>query len=89
MITTDPRCSKRYRANDTDGHCTNCHRTFAGETAFTKHQRLVDGELVCEDPENTVWSRSGELKFGRRDRPGTSDGVAWGIGSNPSPWARS
>lgn len=32
------------------GHCSNCHRTFDGITAFDRHQRHVDGKLVCLDP---------------------------------------
>lgn len=78
--TTDPRCGKTYRANDQDGHCTNCHRTWSGEHAFTAHQHLTaGGRLVCDDP-STARTEQGVLKFGPRDRPGTTDGVAYGIG---------
>ena len=78
---TDPRCGKTYRANDQDGHCTRCHLTWSGEKAFTAHHRhLPSGELVCEDPRTTRDSSTGVLKFGPRDRPGTTDGVAYGIG---------
>lgn len=76
---TDPRCGKASRANDTDGHCTKCHRTWAGETAFTAHQHLDSGELSCEDPETTT-RPNGEQKWWPRLRPGTTDGVAWGLG---------
>ena len=86
---TDPRCGKVSRANDTDGHCTNCHRTWAGEYAFTKHQHLIDGNLVCDDPDTTK-TPSGDRKFYPRTRLGTSDGVAWGLGPpldpNAAPW---
>lgn len=90
-LTTDPRCGKKYRANDTDGHCTRCHHTFAGEGAFTRHHKHPkDGTLVCEDPE-TASRPGGALLYARRDRPGTTDGVAWAIASNPfpvgAPWA--
>lgn len=79
-LTTDPRCGKTYRANDQDGHCTRCHRTWSGEGAFTAHQHLdSDGVLHCDDPETSRF-QSGVLKFGPRDRPGTTDGVAWGKG---------
>lgn len=90
-MTTDPRCGKSYRANDQDGHCTKCHRTFAGEVAFTRHHKHPeDGVLVCEDPETTR-DRNGQLVYGPRDRPGTTDGVAYGIGpkgafSGGVPW---
>ena len=92
MMTTDPRCGKTYRANDTDGHCTRCHRTFVGERAFTEHHRhLPGGELVCEDPKTAALSRTGKPKYGVRERPGTTDGVAYGIGpsgafSGGKPW---
>jgi hypothetical protein len=81
---TDPSCGKVSRANDTDGHCTACHRTFSGEHAFTTHQHLDNGNLTCEDPEQTL-KPSGEVKWYPRERPGTTDGVAWGRG--PSGWA--
>lgn len=85
---TDPRCGKVSRANDQDGHCTACHRTFSGENAFSAHQHLNDGSLVCDDPETTL-TPAGVLKFGPRERPGTTDGVAWGLGpgwTGPKPW---
>ena len=81
---TDPRCGKVSRANDTDGHCTACHLTFSGETAFTAHQHLDNGNLTCEDPATTL-KPSGKAKWYPRERPGTTDGVAWGLG--PSGWA--
>lgn len=76
---TDPRCGKVSRANDTDGHCCACHKTWSGESSFTKHQHLEDGKLICEDPETTT-KPNGDRKFYPRPRPGTSDGVAWGLG---------
>jgi hypothetical protein len=76
---TDPRCGKVSRANDTDGHCTNCHLTFSGENAFSAHQHLIDGKVVCEDP-TTTRKPSGEVKWYPRERPNTTDGVAWGLG---------
>lgn len=86
---TDPRCGKVSRANDRDGHCCSCHLTWVGESAFTAHQHLVDGDLVCDDPETTL-KVNGERKFYPRPRPGTSDGVAWGLGPpldvNGAPW---
>ena len=81
---TDPRCGKVSRANDRDGHCTACHRTWSGEAAFTAHHRLDGGKLTCEDPE-VATKPDGERKFYPRERPGTTDGVAWGLG--PSGWA--
>lgn len=81
---TDPRCGKVSRANDTDGHCTNCHLTWSGETAFTHHQHITDGVLSCEDP-LTATTPKGEQKWWPRQRPGTSDGVAWGLGA-PGWW---
>jgi len=79
-LTTDPRCGKTYRANDQDGHCTRCHRTFAGEVAFTRHHKHpADRSLVCEDPE-TARDPEGVAVYGLRDRPGTTDQVAYGIG---------
>ena len=81
---TDPRCGKVSRANDQDGHCTNCHRTWSGEAAFTAHQHLDNGNLTCEDPATTL-KPSGKAKWYPRERPGTTDGVAWGLG--PSGWA--
>jgi hypothetical protein len=89
LKTTDPRCGKVSRANDQDGHCTNCHRTFSGEASFTAHQHLDVGVLSCDDPETTLTGQ-GVLKFGPRSRPGTTDGVAWGLGpgwTGPKPWA--
>jgi hypothetical protein len=71
---TDPRCGKVSRANDTDGHCTRCHLT---------HQHIADGVLSCEDP-TTATKPDGSQKWWPRERPGTSDGVAWGLGSG---WA--
>lgn len=95
MMTTDPRCGKTYRANDQDGHCCACHRTFQGEPAFSAHQHLLDGKLVCDDPETTLLSVKRVLKFSPRDRPGTSDGVAWALGPKRTlsgeevfPWER-
>jgi len=76
---TDPRCGKVSRANDRDGHCTKCHRTWVGEYAFTSHQHLVDGNLICDDPETTT-KPNGDRKFYPRMRLGTTDGVAWGLG---------
>lgn len=76
---TDPRCGKVSRANDRDGHCTNCHKTWAGEQAFTAHQHLDLGVLTCEDPETSM-RPNGEQKWWPRERPGTTDGVAWGLG---------
>lgn len=85
MMTMDPRCGKMYRANDTDGHCTRCHRTFAGEKAFTRHHKHpADGSLVCEDPE-TACGQTGWLVYALRVRPGTTDGVAWAIASDSFP----
>lgn len=31
-------------------HCSGCCRTFTGLTAFDRHQRRVDGRIVCLDP---------------------------------------
>jgi hypothetical protein len=76
---TDPRCGKVSRANDTDGHCTRCHLTWSGEIAFTAHQHIADGVLSCEDP-TTSTKPDGSQKWWPRERPGTSDGVAWGLG---------
>ncbi len=78
---TDPRCGKVSRANDQDGHCTNegCHRTWSGEAAFTAHQHLDNGKLTCDDPE-VARKPNGERKFYPRARPGTTDGVSWGLG---------
>lgn len=73
---TDPRCGKVSRANDTDGHCTRCHRTWVGEEAFTRHQRH-EPEFHCLDPETATIK--GRLVFEKRDRPGTTDGHAWGL----------
>jgi hypothetical protein len=87
---TDPRCGKVSPANDRDGHCTNCHRDWSGETAFTAHQHLAaDTKLVCDDPETTL-KPNGDRKFYPRARLGTTDGVAWGLGPpldpNVAPW---
>lgn len=80
-FTTDPRCGKTYRANDQDGHCTRCHRTFVGEVAFTRHHKHpADGSLVCEDPE-AARDRDGVSVYVRKDRAGTSDGVAYSVAS--------
>lgn len=81
---TDPRCGKVSRANDQDGHCTACHRTWSGENAFTHHQHITDGVLSCEDP-TTATTPQGGQKWWPRERPGTSDGVAWGLGA-PGYW---
>jgi hypothetical protein len=76
---TDPRCGKVSRANDQDGHCTNCHLTWSGEIAFTAHQHIADGVLTCEDPTTSIKPEGGQ-KWWPRERPGTTDGVAWGLG---------
>lgn len=76
---TDPRCGKVSRANDTDGHCTRCHLTWSGENAFTAHQHIADGVLTCEDPATSM-KPDGSQKWWPRLRPGTTDGVAWGLG---------
>jgi hypothetical protein len=85
---TDPRCGKVSRANDQDGHCTRCHRDFAGEEAFTRHQRMIEGASgppysVCLDPATATVKLGGRLLFVERARPGTTDGHAWAL--NPSP----
>lgn len=76
---TDPRCGKVSRANDTDGHCCSCHLTFAGEIAFSAHQHLLDSRLICDDPTTSMRPNGGQ-KWWPRERPGTTDGVAWGLG---------
>lgn len=75
----DPRCGKTSRANDTDGHCAKCHYTWSGEKAFTAHQHIDNGVLTCDDPITSL-RPDGEQKWWPRQRPGTTDGVAWGLG---------
>lgn len=61
-----PKCGKYfYAAGNASGHCDQCHRTFYGEAAWTAHQRLVDGVVVCglfgkdwwQDPKG-AWHKS-------------------------------
>lgn len=46
-------CGKGHRwaqAGNRTGHCSGCHRTFSGVTAFDAHQRMQDERSVCLDP---------------------------------------
>ena len=47
MLIVHPKCGKKYPANNTHGHCSRCHETFVGVTAFEElggeeRQVLVD-----------------------------------------------
>lgn len=43
-----PKCDSRFwAAGNRSGHCAQCCDTYYGITAFDKHQRLVDGKVVC------------------------------------------
>ena len=49
---THPACGKSWtqRGNLT-GHCSKCHETFEGLTAFDAHQSIGDGgDVICKLP---------------------------------------
>ena len=49
--TTHGSCGKSWmQAGNMSGHCSACHETYYGVSAFDAHQRLVDDEIVCERP---------------------------------------
>ena len=66
-----PRCDTRWGGPLTC-HCTACHRTFSGITAFDKHRTGSHTKgRSCLDPETAVFERAdgttwGLVKLGRR-----------------------
>lgn len=82
--TTDPGCGKVYklRGNKT-GHCTRCHHTFHGLSAFDQHQRVLsppDPRVYseCLDPAE-MRQKDGRLTFEQRLEPEATDGFVWAL----------
>ncbi len=48
MRRTCVDCGKPYGAGQGEGgHCTACHRSFASDSAFTRHRVTTGRERVC------------------------------------------
>lgn len=61
---------------------------FAGQAAFDRHQRFVDGHQVCLDPEPMTvekGARAGRAVYREDVKNGS---VVWALNSGPSPWAK-
>lgn len=41
-----------HQKGNRSGHCSNCHETFGSLSAFDRHQRMIEGKVVCFDPES-------------------------------------
>ena len=61
MRLTDPRCGVSWTQHgNSSGHCSGCHRTFYGLTAFDNHfRRRPDGGPECTDPAEHEPGKSG------------------------------
>ena len=53
-LTYHGKCGKSWiQHGNRSGHCSSCHETFGGLTAFTKHQLQDDsGNVICREPES-------------------------------------
>jgi hypothetical protein len=82
--TTDPGCGKTYRLHgNRTGHCTRCHLTFSGSSAFDGHQRPIAGATTapyseCLDPAE-IASNAGIQTYERRSEPDSTDGFVWAL----------
>lgn len=53
MIVAHGQCGKQWtQIGNRTGHCSGCHETFSGLSAFDAHQSVVDDRNVCKKPEN-------------------------------------
>lgn len=65
-LLTHPSCGKQYPGNNRHGHCSGCHETFVGITAFDGHRRTADDGVtrICViQPYETV-QESGKISYG-------------------------
>ena len=62
-LTRCGRCSQVWwQSGNYTSHCGQCCRTFTSLMAFDTHHEIVDGRLVCHDPE-TMLDGEGRLRF--------------------------
>jgi hypothetical protein len=56
-------CDTRWRqVGNRAGHCSQCHQTFSGITAFDAHQATRDGRVICT-PAGSLLNKDGERRF--------------------------
>lgn len=79
-----PKCGQYYADSPRTGHCSGCCRTFSGETAFDKHQRLdPDGRTICLDPATITVGRpwwvdeTGRWHYGERPTAADREKLNW------------
>lgn len=49
--TAGCRCGITFKTHgNRTGHCSGCHRTFTGLSAFDRHQTITGGKVTCHDP---------------------------------------
>ena len=64
---THGACGKSWnQAGNKSGHCSNCHETYYGTTAFDAHQKLVADQIVCERRGEWWQDDDGQWHKGRR-----------------------
>lgn len=56
--TTHGACGKTWdQRGNKSGHCSGCHDTYYGITAFDAHQRLENDRIICSRPDTTSKGR--------------------------------
>lgn len=73
-----PACGKRFPAGDRTGHCSQCHETFYGLTAFDRHQRSQAGRVRCLIPttNSEEWRLDAEGRWHYGERMTTEQAAA-------------
>ncbi len=73
-------CSHPVRGRQCHCAAEGCHRTFTSLSAFDRHQRWMNGTLLCIDPETAV-NAKGELVF-------SLCGRGWSLAAPENPFWR-
>lgn len=79
-------CTCPFGEGSAVAHCTACHRTFTGPSAFDAHQTLTAAGTVCHDPA-TLTREDGTPRYTTTRH--TPDGnPVWGRALRPgeTPW---
>ena len=61
-----PKCGKRFRNSNTEGHCSVCCETFIGLECFDQHRRA--GRCILPVDGTGLWWRDdeGRWHYGKR-----------------------
>ena len=85
-----PHCHQTFRHGERKACCSGCGQAFLGQSAFDRHQRVVDNSAVCLGPATEV-GQDGNRVFKRSGQsPHSKNGMFWSLAPKPgrsNPWA--